>query len=246
MSQLQAKTILKIDSLYKKYSKKGSFAVDDLSLEIKEGEVVGILGHNGAGKSTTLKCITGMLMPTMGNIYINGISLKKNPIEAKKNFSFVTDDHNVFLKMTGLQYLNFMADVYKVDTPTRKQTYETLEKCFNLGDSIHNLIGSYSLGMKQKICMMGSLMHSPSLWILDEPLTGLDPQICNTVIDFMKDYANSGKTIIFSSHNLDAVKKLCNRVIGIKEGKLVKDVYIKDAEGNLLFDIDEIYKSISE
>ena len=150
---------LEVKNLFKKYGKKSDYAVKDISFSCAEGEVVGILGANGAGKSTTLKCITGMIPITSGTITVSGYDVSKNPVDAKRNFSFVTDNHTVFTKMTGMQYLSFMSDVYGVPYEKRDEKIKELEGVFKLGDSINKLISGYSHGMKQKICMMGSLIH---------------------------------------------------------------------------------------
>lgn len=225
---MQNDAILEVSSLYKKYGKTANFAIYDISFQCSKGEIVGVLGVNGAGKSTTLKCITGMIPITKGNVKICGYDIEKSPLNAKKNFSFVNDSHSVFVKMTGKQYLTFMADVYKVPFAERAELLEKLDNIFKLGDDVNKLIESYSHGMKQKICMMGSLMHKPKLWILDEPMIGLDPRTQSAVIDFMKEYVESGKTILFSSHNLDLVRRICDRVIIIKKGNLVADIVMTD------------------
>ncbi|MEG2084832.1 MAG: ABC transporter ATP-binding protein [Clostridia bacterium] len=239
--------IIKVENLYAKYSKKLDYAISDINLAVNAGEIVGLLGANGAGKSTTLKCLTGMLEATSGDITICGNPLKTQPLKAKQCFSFVSDNHAVFLKMTGWQYLNFMADVYGVNAQTRKTVFDTLEKKFNLGDSINSLIGGYSHGMKQKICMMGSLVHSPKLWILDEPMLGLDQPTMNSVISLMKKYAAQGNSILFSSHNLDVVKALCDRVIVIEKGKIIADINIATAlKENESFDLKNYFSNKNE
>lgn len=229
--EMQSKT-LEVKSLSKKYSARANYAVKDASFSCEKGQIVGLLGSNGAGKSTSLKCITGMIPLTEGEIFIGGYSIAKNPIEAKRSFSFVTDNHATFVKMTGLQYLSFMADVYKVPKDERRARYEELESVFQLGDAVKRLISNYSHGMKQKICMMASLIHEPELWILDEPMVGLDPRTQNAVINFMHTYANKGKTILFSSHNLDVVRRVCDRVVIINKGNVVADLEIDETMRN--------------
>ena len=169
----------------------------------------------------------GMYAFNEGDVQICGHSIKSNPVEAKRNFGFVTDNHAVFLKMTGLQYLAFMADIYQVPAEVRQQRVDELQKIFVLGDAVNRLIGTYSHGMKQKICMMGSLMHQPDLWILDEPMVGLDPRTSKAVVDYMKAYAALGHAVLFSSHNLDTVEKVCDRVVIIKKGDLVENLDVK-------------------
>lgn len=220
--------VVAIDGLCKKYSKKADYAIENVSFNCYKGEIVGLLGHNGAGKSTTLKCLEGMLPFDKGSVSICGYDVKKHPIEAKRHMGFVTDNHAVFIKMTGIQYLDFLADIYSVPTDVRAGRLEELQAVFDLGDAVYNLISSYSHGMKQKICMMGSLIHYPELWILDEPMTGLDPVTMRSVRNFMRDYAARGNCIIFSSHALNTVADVCDRVITIRKGKQLSDIVIAD------------------
>ncbi|MGN0765575.1 MAG: ABC transporter ATP-binding protein [Christensenellales bacterium] len=220
---------LKIEHLYKRYDAKSRYVVDDVSFSCYRGQKVGLLGVNGAGKTTTLKCLTGMIPYDKGSVEIFGYDIAKQPIKAKRNFSLVTDNHDVFVKMTGYQYVNFMADVYGVDAQLRKTRLQELEQVFRLGDAMDSMIDGYSHGMKQKICMMGSLIHQPDLWILDEPMIGLDPYMQTSVAEYMNQYVASGKTILFSSHNLDMVAKLCDRVVILKKGKVVADIVVDEA-----------------
>lgn len=226
---------VRVAGLKKKYPRAAEYAVGGISFEVKRGEIVGLLGHNGAGKSTTLKCLTGMLPYREGEISIFGNPVKGDATAAKMCFGFVTDDHAVFSKMTGLEYIAFMADVYGVPKDVRESRVEELQKCFNLGDKIDNLISSYSHGMKQKICMMGSLIHDPALWILDEPMLGLDPTTMNAVSEFMRAYAEKGGAVLFSTHNLDAVRRICDRAIVIRGGLIEADMSVKSiGDGELL------------
>ena len=219
---------VRVDGLKKKYPRAAEYAVGGISFEVHRGEIVGLLGHNGAGKSTTFKCLTGMLPYKEGEISVFGNPVKGDATAAKMCFGFVTDDHAVFSKMTGLEYIAFMADIYGVDAATRDRRTEELQKCFNLGDKIMNLISSYSHGMKQKICMMGSLIHDPALWILDEPMLGLDPTTMNAVSEFMREYAAKGGAVLFSTHNLDAVRRICDRAIVIRGGLIEADMSVRD------------------
>lgn len=236
------KEALRVKGLYKRYSKKSDWAVANVTFSCYEGEIVGLLGHNGAGKSTTLKCLEGMLPFERGEIRIAGHDIQKDAEAAKQNMGFVTDNHATFVKMTGLQYINFMADVYEVPTELRTQRLAALEKVFQLGKAIENLISSYSHGMRQKICMMGSLMHHPKLWILDEPMTGLDPRTMKAVQEFMHRYVAAGNSIIFSSHALNTVAKLCDRVVLIRKGEQVSDLNVKQIyAANPNFDFEEYF-----
>lgn len=219
--------IVKVKKLCKKYSKKADYAIKDVEFSCYAGEIVGLLGHNGAGKSTTLKCLEGMLPFDEGEITIDGYDIKKDPQIAKSKMGFVTDNHAVFIKMTGMEYISFMCAVYKVPENLRESRLKKLESIFCLGPAINNLISSYSHGMKQKICMMGSLIHEPKLWILDEPMTGLDPRTMRAVKEFMHEYAAAGNCIIFSSHALNSVSHICDRVVVIRKGQQISDIDIK-------------------
>lgn len=231
-----------IDHLVKQYPSSGKPAVNDLSMTCMPGEIIGLLGHNGAGKSTTLKCLTGMLPLTSGSIVINGFDIKTDPVKAKYTFGFVSDKHDVFVKMTGVQYLNFMADAYGVSAAERKNCVAELDEVFRLGDRLLDPINNYSHGMRQKICMMGSLIHRPKLWILDEPMTGLDPATMRAVQKFMHEYVAQGNAIIFSSHALNTVAKLCDRVVLIQKGEQVDELNVKQIyAANPNFDFEEYF-----
>lgn len=220
--------IVSVNNVYKRYSSKADYAIQNINFDLEAGEIVGILGHNGAGKSTTLKCITGMLPFEKGEIKICGHSVKSDPILAKKNFGFVSDNHAVFERMTGREYLNFLADIYGVEPTLRDERINDFQQIFSLGKSLNYIINSYSHGMKQKICLMGSILHQPKLWILDEPMTGLDAKIAQALKNYIKEYGEAGNTVIFSTHNLDVVEKVCTRAIFITEGKLTLDMNIVD------------------
>ena len=214
--------LVEIKGLAKKYNLKADYTIKDINIFGDAGEIIGILGHNGAGKSTTIKCITGMHPYERGEIFIAGHDLKTDSIEAKKNFGYVSDEHILFEKMTGYEYINFMADIYKVKIKDRKKRIERFQEMFALGDSIYNPISSYSHGMKQKISFMGALIHNPQVFIVDEPMVGLDPYTANSVQNFFKEHAAAGNLVLFSSHNLDVVVKLCNKIYIIDQGKILK------------------------
>ena len=223
-----ATPIIEITNLVKQYPSAAEPAVKDFSLVCYPGEIVGLLGHNGAGKSTTLKCLTGMLPYTSGRIVINGYDLEASPVKAKFSFGFVSDKHDVFVKMTGIQYVNFMADAYGVSKSERISRLEELEDVFSLGSRLNETINTYSHGMRQKICMMGSLIHRPKLWILDEPMIGLDPLTSAKVSDYMKTYAADGNCILFSSHNVNSVRRICERAVIINKGVKTDDFRFED------------------
>jgi ABC-2 type transport system ATP-binding protein len=195
-------------------------AVDDLSIIIPDGEIIGFLGPNGAGKTTTIKMIAGITKPDTGTITINGINIAENALEAKRQFGFVPDSPDMFLRLKGLEYLNFMADIYNVDGDTRKLRIRELAQRFDMESVLTDQIQSYSHGMRQKIVIMGVLVHSPSVWILDEPMTGLDPKSSFLLKEMMREHADSGKTVFFSTHVLEVAEKLCDKVAIINKGKL--------------------------
>lgn len=212
--------MIEIIDLNKSYNKTAK-AVDNLNLTINDGEIFGFLGHNGAGKTTTLKMITGILNKDSGYIGINGIDITKNPLQAKKQFGYVPDNPDMFLRLKGIEYLNFMADIYDVGSQIRKERIQNLTERFDMSTALGDKIQSYSHGMRQKIIIMGVLIHSPSTWILDEPMTGLDPKSSFTLKQMMREHADSGKTVFFSTHVLEVAEKLCDRVGIINKGKLL-------------------------
>jgi len=196
-------------------------AVDDLTLTIPEGQITGFLGPNGAGKTTTIKIITGVLNADSGSITINGTNIRENPLEAKRQFGYVPDNPDMFLRLKGMEYLNFMADIYDVPGDLRKKRIQELAESFEMEAALNDQIQSYSHGMRQKIVIMGVLIHDPSVWILDEPMTGLDPKSSFTLKEMMKTHAAAGKTVFFSTHVLEVAEKLCDRVAIINKGKLL-------------------------
>jgi ABC-2 type transport system ATP-binding protein len=196
-------------------------AVDNLSLVVPDGQIVGFLGPNGAGKTTTIKMITGILNPDSGSIRINGIDVGEEPLEAKRQFGFVPDNPDMFLRLKGIEYLNFMADIYDVPGEMRKGRIEKLSESFEMAEALSDQIQSYSHGMRQKIVIMGVLIHDPTVWILDEPMTGLDPKSSFMLKEMMRNHVNSGKTVFFSTHVLEVAEKICDRVAIIDKGKLV-------------------------
>jgi ABC-2 type transport system ATP-binding protein len=196
-------------------------AVEDLSLVVPEGQIVGFLGPNGAGKTTTIKIITGILNADSGSIIINGIDVKERPLDAKRQFGFVPDSPDMFLRLKGIEYLNFMADIYNVSGDIRGKRIQELSESFEMEAALNDQIQSYSHGMRQKIIIIGVLIHDPSVWILDEPMTGLDPKSSYTLKEMMKNHAAAGKTVFFSTHVLEVAEKLCDRVAIVNKGKLL-------------------------
>ena len=212
--------MIEIKNVSKSY-KKGKKVIDNISFKINNGEIFGFIGPNGAGKTTTIKMITGILELDEGDILIDGNSIKKAPVEAKKKIGFVPDNPDIFLNLKGIEYLNFIADIYEVPIEKRKENIEELSKLFEMEYDLNNKIKSYSHGMRQKIIIMGVLLHEPQNLILDEPLTGLDPKSSFDLKNIMKDYVKRNKTVFFSTHILEVAEKLCDRLAVINKGKIL-------------------------
>lgn len=213
--------MIKIENLSKSYKKGSVKAVDNLNLEVKPGEIFGFLGPNGAGKTTTIKLIVGLLNPDSGKIVINGHDNQKDPIKSKLNIGYVPDNPDIYEKLTGLEYLNFMADVYRVSKEDRTKRIEYFLEMFGLTDAAADLIKSYSHGMRQKIVLTGALLHDPDLWVLDEPLVGLDPKSAHLLKELMRQHCDKGNSVFFSTHVLEVAEKLCDRIAIINKGKIV-------------------------
>lgn len=212
--------MISIKNVSKSYDKKNNI-IKNLSLDIKNGEIFGFLGSNGAGKTTTIKMITGILDIDEGDILINNKSIKLNSIEAKKSFGYVPDNPDIFLNLKGIEYLNFIADMYEVNQQQRKQKIEELGKLFEIYEVLNEKIKNYSHGMRQKIIIIGSLLHEPENWIIDEPFTGLDPNSTYKLKQLMKKYISENKCVFFSTHILDVAEKLCDRIGIINKGELL-------------------------
>ncbi|OKZ74612.1 MAG: 3-dehydroquinate dehydratase [Clostridium sp. 26_22] len=212
--------MIEINNISKEY-KKNKKVINNLSMKINNGEIFGFLGPNGAGKTTTIKMITGILDVDEGDILIDNYSIKSKPVEAKKNIGLVLDNPDVFLKLKGIEYLNFVADVYDVSEKQRISVIKNLSEIFELKDVLNNKIQSYSHGMKQKLLIISSLLSNPKNWILDEPMTGLDPKSFFELKNLMREHAQNGNAVFFSTHILDVAEKLCDRVAIIDKGKLL-------------------------
>lgn len=212
--------MIKLENIYKSYVK-GKKSVDSLNLEIKDGEIFGFLGPNGAGKTTTIKMITGILNADEGRILVDDKDIKKESISAKKTIGFVPDTPDIFLKLKGIEYLNFMGDIYEVPKEIRKQRIEELTKKFEIYDNLNEEMQGYSHGMRQKIILCGALLNNPKNWILDEPMTGLDPKASYDLKEMMRKHAKEGNCVFFSTHVLEVAEKLCDRVGIINKGKLI-------------------------
>ncbi len=212
--------MIEIKNVSKSY-KKGKKVIDNINLEIRDGEIFGFLGPNGAGKTTTIKMITGILDIDEGDILIDGNSIKTNPLEAKKRFGLVPDNPDIFIKLKGIEYLNFIADIYKISEEERIEKIKNLSKQFEMENVLNNKIQSYSHGMRQKIVIMATLLHDPQNLILDEPMTGLDPRSSFDLKRIMREHTKQNKSVFFSTHILEVAERLCDRVGIINRGKLV-------------------------
>lgn len=213
--------MLKIEHLVKTYPG-GKKAVDDLSLEVESGEIFGFIGHNGAGKTTTLRCVSGIMDFDSGTITIEGYPIDKKPVEAKRAMAFLPDNPDLYEFMTGIKYLNFIADIYNIPKQEREKRIKKYADAFSMTGSLGSLIGGYSHGMKQKLALISAFIRKPKLLILDEPFVGLDPTAAFTMKNFLHELCQEGSAVFFSTHVLEVAEKLCDRVAIIRDGKLVE------------------------
>lgn len=222
--------MLKIEHLTKSFGNKK--AVDDLSLHIRPGEIYGFIGHNGAGKTTTLKSCAGILQFDSGEIYINGKSIKQDPLGCKKDIAYIPDNPDIYEFMSGIQYLNFIADIYKTEKSKREERIGKYSDLFELTSDLAQPVSSYSHGMKQKLALISAFIHEPKLLIMDEPFVGLDPKAAFTVKELMKELCSNGGAIFFSTHVLEVAEKLCDSIAIIKSGKLIVSGPTAEVKGN--------------
>lgn len=222
--------MLKIENLSKSFGSKK--AVDNLSLHIKKGQIYGFIGHNGAGKTTTLKAIAGILQFDQGDILIDGKSIKKQPIACKKVMAYIPDNPDLYEYLTGIKYLNFIADIYGVNQLERQERIKKYSEMFEIADSLKEPISAYSHGMKQKLAIIAALIHDPKLLIMDEPFVGLDPKASHLLKELMHDLCQAGGAIFFSTHVLEVAEKLCDQIAIIKKGKLIVSGNTQDVIGD--------------
>lgn len=226
--------MLEVKNFTKKYNN-GKLAVDNISFSVNNGEIFGFLGPNGAGKSTTIKAIVGLIKKSSGEINIDGIRLEDDPILYKNKFSYLADNPDLFDKFTGVEYINFVSDIYGIDEKTRDERLNTYLDYFDIRQAMVDLISSYSHGMKQKLVIISSLIHDPDLLILDEPMVGLDPKSSFNLKKIMRERKERGKMVFFSTHVMEVAENICDRIAIISKGKIV-------AKGSL----DEIRKNLDE
>lgn len=222
--------MLRIDHLTKTYGDKK--AVDNLSLHIHAGEIYGFIGHNGAGKTTTLKCVVGILGFEQGEIFIKGSSVQASPVECKKQIAYIPDNPDLYDYMSGIKYLNFVADIFGVASETRQERIRKYAEAFELTKDLAQPISSYSHGMKQKLAVIAAWLHAPKLIIMDEPFVGLDPKAAFILKEMMREHCHHGGAIFFSTHVLEVAEKLCDKVAIIKQGKLIQSGTMEEVRGD--------------
>ena len=222
--------MLKIEHLTKIYGEKK--AVDDLSLHIQPGEIYGFIGHNGAGKTTTIKSVCGILEYDSGEIWINGTSVKEHPLECKAKLAYIPDNPDLYEYMTGIQFLNFVADIFGVSASDRQSRIRKYADAFELTQDLAQSVASYSHGMRQKLAIISALIHTPKLLIMDEPFVGLDPKAAHLLKHLMREICDEGGAIFFSTHVLEVAEKLCDKVAIIKSGKLIRSGTMEEVKGD--------------
>ena len=235
--------MLRIEHLSKQYEK-GVYAVRDLSLHIEKGDVFGFIGHNGAGKTTTIKSATGILEFDEGEIYIDGVSLKEDPVGCKRKFAYIPDNPELYNNMKGIKYLDFVADIYGVSSADRAARVEKYGRMLEIYDDLGGVISTYSHGMKQKLVIISALIHAPKLLIMDEPFVGLDPKSAHTVKELMAELCSEGGAVFFSTHVLDVAEKICNKMAIIKNGELIASGATADIKGNN--SLEEVFLELTE
>lgn len=234
--------MLRIEHLTKKYGEKK--AVDDLSLHLRPGEIYGFIGHNGAGKTTTIKSCCGILRFDSGEIYVDGISMKEDPIACKKKIAYIPDNPDLYEFMTGIRFLNFVADIFGVGKIERQERIHKYAQTFELTADLAQPISAYSHGMKQKLAIISALLHEPKLVIMDEPFVGLDPKASHLLKEIMRDICNHGGAIFFSTHVLEVAEKLCDKVAIIKNGKLIKSGTMEEVKGDT--SLEDVFLELEE
>lgn len=234
--------MLKIENLTKTYGNKK--AVDGLSLHIQKGEIYGFIGHNGAGKTTTLKACCGILSFEEGEIFVDGVSIREKPLDCKAKIAYIPDNPDLYAFMSGIQYLNFVADIFKIPSNVRKERIRKYGDIFDLTKDLAQSISAYSHGMKQKLAVISALIHEPKLILLDEPFVGLDPKAAHSLKGIMRELCDNGSAIFFSTHVLEVAEKLCNKIAIIKDGKLIKQGTVDEVKGDS--DLENVFLELVE
>ena len=234
--------MLKIEHLTKAYGEKK--AVDDLSLHILPGEIYGFIGHNGAGKTTTLKSAVGILRFEEGDIFIDGDSVKEHPLACKRKLAYIPDNPGLYDYMTGIRYLNFIADIFEISSGERGERIRRYADLFELTDDLSQLVSAYSHGMKQKLAIISAWIHAPKLILMDEPFVGLDPKASHLLKEMMREHCDQGGAIFFSTHVLEVAEKLCDKVAIIKNGRLIKSGTMEEVKGDE--SLEEVFLELAE
>ncbi|MDR3185466.1 MAG: ABC transporter ATP-binding protein [Christensenellaceae bacterium] len=237
--------MIEISNLTKTYANSQKKAVNNISFTVSDGEIFGFLGPNGAGKSTTIKCITGILGYDSGSILINGMNLKDDPIATKKKIGYVPDEHIIYDALTCFQYLNFICNVFEIDESKRLDKINKYATDFEMDDKLGMRIAALSHGMKQKLSIIAALIHDPEVFILDEPMTGLDPKSSFKLKLIMNEYVSQGKTVFFSSHVLDVVEKICTEIAIIDKGRLITICDLKDLEARSDLTLENLFLNLT-
>ena len=239
----EERVMLKIENLTKTYPG-GKIGVADLSLEVKAGEIYGFIGHNGAGKTTTIKAVVGLHDFEKGNITIDGISVTADPLRAKSITAYIPDNPELYDNLSGMQFINFVADVFKVPKNVRKERVEKYAQDLEIASVLNNQVSSYSHGMKQKLAIIAAFLHEPKLLVMDEPFVGLDPKAAFTVKNMMREFCDKGSAIFFSTHVLEVAEKLCDKIAIIKDGRLIASGTMEEVKGNA--SLEEVFLEITE
>lgn len=221
--------MIKFENVTKTYNKSVR-ALDDISFNVKGGEIVGFIGPNGSGKTTTMKLLTGIIRPDSGKITVNGFNIREDPIKVKESIGYISDNPDMFLRLKGTEFLELIGDIYKVPTEARRERISSLAEKFGLTGALSSPMMSYSHGMRQKIMVIAALLHKPPVWILDEPMVGLDPKSAFELKQLMREHTGEGNAVFFSTHILEVAEKLCDRVIIIKKGNILYDGNLEELE----------------
>lgn len=237
--------MIELINVSKQYAKSGTYAVKDVNLTIPSGEIFGFLGPNGAGKTTTINMIVGLLEQTEGKILVNGMDTLEQAVEIKKQLAYVPDNPVLYEKLKGIEYLNFVADIYEMPKEERAQRITKLTTTFGLDGVLQDMIGTYSHGMQQKLALIAALMHEPEVFILDEPMVGLDPKSSHQLKEIMREHCDAGKTVFFSTHVLDVAEKLCDRIAIINKGKIVDVGTMDELRENTTGSLEDIFLELT-
>lgn len=238
--------MIEIKNVSKQYAKTDTYAVRNLDLTIPSGEIFGFLGPNGAGKTTTINMIVGLLEQTEGEILVNGMNTLEQPLEIKKQLAYVPDNPVLYEKLKGNEYLNFVADIFEIPKDVRRERIAQYTRMFGLTGVLEDMIGTYSHGMQQKLALISALIHEPEVFILDEPMVGLDPKSSHQLKELMRAHCDSGKTVFFSTHVLDVAEKICDRIAIINKGKIIAIGTMEELRNNMSGSLEQIFLELTD